>query len=1390
MKINKYIFITSLLLILSKNGFSNYKHYNIKNGLSNTHINCINQDKLGYLWIGTDDGLNQFDGYEFKIFFHSPVDSNSLSSSAVYTIHISNDSNIWIGTFKGLDLYKAKNQSFEHKIIPFPNLKNNNLPVKTIAESSSGILWIGTSGGGLIAVNKKTWKPVHIINSYLFPVIKSDFIYSLLIDKNGKIWFGTENGGAYTYDPVNKILLPLSQIIKNKTIALIYEHTDNNIWLGTIYDGLYVYNQKYDKLQRFENYYNLPFNISGETIYSILKDDDNTISIGTNGSGIFKINLENKTIINEKYNPNNTQGISGNKIRVIFRDKQKNKWYAIHQTGIDMIPGFVYPFTTYNTDPQNEIVLSHNSILSICSDAEGNIWIGTDGGGINVINRAKKTVKVYNSARNPQWGINDVVRSIYMDYSGKMWFGFYLGGLGCYDPIKNTYKSFLYDPSNNNSLSNNDVTAIIQDKTGNIWIATNGGGLNMFDPLNKHFTHFKNNPSDPDNSISSDWLVTLYLDKQGMIWIGSYWGLTCLNPSDYHIQNYSSNSPIRRPLSNNSVNCIFEDSKGQIWVGTWGGLNLLDRTTGNCKVFTVHDGLPNNFINGIVEDDEGNLWLSTNNGICRFNYEKMSFSNFFEYEGLQSNEFIHGAYYKSTSGEIFFGGIKGLTCFYPKKIKANYINFNTLITDFKINYKSIIFSEDKHYTKILSKSIYETNTIHLPYNYNNINISFVNIDYIFPERIKYSYILEGFENSWQFSDYKKREVTYTNIEPGVYYFKIKSTDANGNWPVYSKILKIVIHPPFWLTLFAKILYIITFIIIAFFTVKYYIKRIKIKNNLKLEKIKKEKEDELNLSKLKFFTNISHEFRTPLTLIMGPLEELLSDSKMPEQYIRLLEIMKRNVKRMMRLINELLDLRKQETGNMQLKASYGDIISFIKEACSAFQQIAKQKNIFFDFTSFADSYYIWFDADKVDKIIFNLLSNAFRFTPSSGYIEVSISITDNNDNHPSIKQFITISVSDSGKGIQPEKLNKIFTRFYQIEENGILGGTGLGLSLAKEFAEMHSGKITVISEIDKGSCFTLFLPIGDAHLSENNKIVSTHKSNTQIIEEIKYEYTENELNETETPTNKQNNLPSILIVEDNHDLCSYINGILNKEFKVYEAYNGKEGWDKIQELLPDLVVTDIMMPEIDGIELCKLIKTNFQTSHIPVIMLTARAAEEQQITGIETGADSYITKPFNTRYLVATIHNIIETRHKLKEKFSNDEAFDIKELAITSSDEKFLQKLMEIIDQKITDPELSVEKLSKEIGMSRSHLHRKLKSLTGQVPNEFIRIVRLKMAARLLKTTDINIAELTYKIGFNNPSYFSTCFSKYFGISPTQYKEKYYTPKNIKNSFNDQILDEQ
>jgi signal transduction histidine kinase/ligand-binding sensor domain-containing protein/DNA-binding response OmpR family regulator len=1366
--ISLYIFFP--ILINAQTGNIKFEHLSVEEGLSATTVLSILQDSRGFLWIGTYDGLNRYDGYSIKVYYHDPDDSTSLSSSNIRCLYEDNSDNLWVGTWSsGLNKYDREKDRFTHYLnIPGnPTSLSSNI-VLSICQDKNNDLWIGTADG----LNRYDAEEEQFIHYKNDPEdtksISNNVIYSVFEDNSDMLWIGTskglnkfnvQNGNFIRYDHNPDDPFSLS----NNAIFSICEDNRGELWMGVFGGGLYRFNKEKEQFIQYRNDPEDPFSLSEDGVFSVYEDNRGDLWIGTYGSGLHRFDRKNERFIHYIHNPDNLSSLSDNSVCTIYEDNSGILWIGTWSGGVNKYDRGKEKFAHYSYLVNNPNSLNNNRIRSICEDSSGIIWIGTDGGGLNRFDKEREKFTYYkNNLGDPtSLGANGIL-SVYVDNYGVLWIGTDRGGLNKFDSKKEQFVQYRHNPDDPTSLSDDAVSVVYEDKTGTLWVGTSTGGLNKFDRKKEQFVQFIHN-TDDSSYLSQGKIYSIYEDSHGLLWIGIYGGGLCrFDPEKEQCKHYTNSPDDLKSLSNNFVSSIYEDNSGVLWVGTEAGLNRFDRKNERFFCYRESDGLPNDMICGILEDDHGNLWVSTNNGISKFNPVDITFQNYNVNDGLQSNEFNQWAYYKTKNGEILFGGNNGFNIFHPDSLKDNPFIPPVVITEFQLLHKPVHVGFNRSINRsILKKSITETEEIELRYDDNVISFELSALDFHIPEKNQYAYIMEGFDNEWTYTDASRRFVNYTNLDPGKYIFKVKGSNNDGVWNEKGTSLRIIITPPWWLTWWAYLLYGVFVILIFSTSTRFYINRQRLRHQLELEHEHSEKLEEVDQIKSRFFANISHEFRTPLTLILGPSESIIAET-FEEKTKKKAGSIKRNANRLLNLINQLLDLSKLEAGRLTLETSYGNIVTFTKGVAMSFESLAERKDIVLKIKSASDEIELYFDKEKMEKVFINLLANAFKFTPGGSKITISVSETDNN--------FVEIKIKDTGIGIPEEELPKLFDRFYQVDSSHTRerGGTGLGLALAKELVELHLGSIKVESEEKKWTEVTVSLPLGKEHLLPEEILVAD-----EPLEEIKI-LVEEEGESTSLQVDKP--LPEdiikyktiILVVEDNADVREYIKDSLVNEYYIEEAANGEQGLRKAEKIIPDLIISDIMMPKMDGNELTRRLKNDERTSHIPIILLTAKSEQESKLEGLETGADAYLTKPFDIKELQIRIKNLINLRRKLQQKFSHGKIVTIKgkKKKLSSLDEKFMKKALEVIEKNISEETFSIEDFGKEVGMSRMQIHRKLKALTGKSASHYIRSVKLFKAKEIIVKHEATISEIAYSLGFSSPAYFTRCFKEEYGHPPS------------------------
>ncbi|QNA46480.1 hybrid sensor histidine kinase/response regulator transcription factor [Lacibacter sediminis] len=1347
----------------------NFTTLTTRDGLSSNNVNAILKDRYGFMWFATDDGLDRFDGANFKVYRKKTTDSTSLQANEILSLHEDKDGNLWVGTSGGsLSLYNRKKDAFiNFPAKPLKHAIRNNV-IMSLCSDFQGKLWIGHFDG-INIMDKKTQR----ITDFT-PGNKSRFTKTcnvLFEDSKHRIWIGTSDG-LFLYIKETNSLTPFlysandPASLSDNHVLSITEDKDGTIWVGTN-NGLNMLAGNGKEFTRFKHIEGNPQTLNSNFIYSIAVDDANKLWIGTS-KGLNIQDTKTKTITGYNFDPRNTNGLSSNNIRSVYLAKEGICWIGTFLGGISKYDKNLNLFNLVQSNPFDKQGLNAPIVTSFAEAKDGNVFVGTDGGGLSLFDPKTKLFQQINiQSRRPDSKRLSII-TLTMSGNNQLLIGTFGDGYFMYDQSSGKYAQLLRG-TKNTDINSNHIYCVKEDKKGNKWVGTNGNGIFVLGNDNKVLFKMTPRPtlSNDINLPINGYIRDIVEAKNGDMWIATHGGgIAVYNPSSQKFKIFTTENS---KLPNDKVLTLLEDRQGNIWAGTFGGgLGLFNRKTNEFISYSEKDGLNNNNIYKIIEDSNGLLWISTNKGLSSFDTDSKKINNYSYHNGIQHNIFILGSGLRLRNGDLFFGGHEGFNYFNPSNLKKNNAVPPVIFTDLKISNRSVVPSEDGP----VKENIITANEINLDYK-QNFALSFVGLNYTAPEQNQYEYKLEGFDKEW-INIGNASTVSFTNIDPGKYVFRVRASNNNGVWNTKGTSIKIYVHPPFWRTIYAYILY--TLIIVG--TLIYFrhrgIEKIRRKYILEQERFHAEQErketeriHELDQLKLKFLTNLSHEFRTPISLILGPVDNLIAQEKNNAFKVQL-NMIKRNGKRLLNLVNQLLDFRKMEEQELKLQPKDGELIFFVRDVFDSFQDLSERKKIDFSFTSTIEHFHTQFDHDKIERILFNLLSNAFKFTLEGGSIHFEVEKKESDADNAS--SWISMIVRDSGIGIPQDKMGVIFERFFQnTTEATILNqGSGIGLSITKEFVKMHGGTIEVMSEVEKGATFIVQLPFVESTASKRMGEILTI---SPINENEAIEQAENKEDLLEEGTTHSSIIPSILLVEDNDDFRFYLKENLRLQYKVFEATNGIEGWQKALSLHPTLIVSDISMPQMDGIQLCKKIKADKRTSHIPVILLTALADEENQIKGLKTGASDYITKPFNFEVLNAKVKNLLLLNDTLKNTYTKRVEVLTPKIKTESSNDKLIQKIVLYIEDNLTDTQLSVETLSRHVGMSRGTLYSKLLELTGQTPVEFIRSVKLDKAAQMLEKSELTIAEVAYSVGFSTPNYFAKSFKAKFNMLPSEYIAK-------------------
>ncbi|WP_158995681.1 hybrid sensor histidine kinase/response regulator transcription factor [Mucilaginibacter sp. L196] len=1390
-----------------------FEQISIDDGLSQSTVRCIFQDRKGFMWFGTKDGLNRYDGYKFTIYRKNPLNENSLAS---------ND-------------------------------------IKSIVDDKEGNLWIATWDGGLNCYDPKADKFTRYLKKNGTNSIASNFLESLCRDDNDNIWIGTADNGLDYFNTKTKQFTNYNfgksdfGSISSNSISAIFEDSKKTIWVGTT-DGLNMYDKKTNTFKRFVNNPKDPRSISDNHIKFIYEDKNHHLWVGTYGGGLNELDLSTGDFRN--YKKANSK-LSSDALIGIAADYQGNLWIGTENGGLNIFDPIKRSFTVFNNIYNDATSISSNTINAIVKDTKGNMWLGTLNGGINLLQRDNENFAHYKHEQGTNSLVNNIVNCIYEDSKLNLWIGTDGGGVDLFDRKTKHFQNLRHEKGNTNSLSGDYILSVCEDKDGNIWIGSWGEGISVYNPISKTLRFFKNDIANP-GSLNSNYAFYIFKDSQSRMWVGTYGGGVDLydaatNKFIHHIHNdkiaesISSNNILtineddnhniligtdgaglsvlnpntgkctfykdlesKNGLSNNSISSIYQDKKNNIWLSTNDGLDEVDEITGKVTCYFMENGLPSNLVASVLGDNKNNIWVATDNGLSKFNLNNKSIKNYNRSDGLQANEFKYSRCLSKT-GQMYFGGINGFNEFRPDSIADLSFDPPIIFTDFEIFNKHVDISQDTKKGYPLNVSLPYNPEIELSYKQSVITFEFASLNYVNKEKKQYAYILQGFDNQWHYLG-TKNNVTYTNLDPGSYTLKVKGLNNTGTFSTKVSQIQITVNPPFWKTWWFEGLMIILIVAIVIGIFYIRVRSIKIQNkileakvtrrtqelkeanliltennnqiriqNEKLEIYNKEIVDKSNKildqqehiiiqntklehtvseleksnqTKNRFLSILAHDLRNPITAIAGIAKNLkMQMPQVTKQEIgKYISIISDSSKSVLDLLLNLLEWAKTQNETLTSNPESVNLHELVISNQVLMEQLLRNKNIYL--TINVPQYHILFaDKKMIDTVLRNLLSNSIKFTPPFGQISIESKEINNK---------IIITFYDTGLGMTDEQVSNLFNIETAASSPGSNGepGSGLGMVIIKEFVEANHGSVTVASKVNEGSIFTIQLPKGDSPSSLGEF------DNTGVANTIAYE------DSTGEKVNDQKRLKlqgkRLLFIDDNADIRAYLKLILSSTFEIMEAENGREGIKAAIDFQPDIIITDMLMPVMNGLEFCKTIKLNPLTSHIPVILLTSQTDSDSQLQGYEAGVDAYLVKPLNQQILHQVIYNLIISTINSRSKFISSEHIYPDNLTYNARDKDFLDKIIAYIEQNIAQPNLDHKKISEVAAMSRTILYAKIKSLTGQGVHEFIQSIRVKKGLQLLMEGRLNINQVSYEIGFNTPSYFSKCFLKQFGASPKDY----------------------
>lgn len=1340
---NKNFIITvlvCLLPVLCKAQFC--KLYTTYGDISSSMINDIYQDGKGYIWIATDDGLNKFDGAKFTSYKNHRNDSTSLLGNQVYKVFQDSKGHLYILSIKGLQIYDYRSDTFKTIRESIPSYNN-----KSITELRNGSILIATSGYGIKTLSDdgegncqvEDWSPPlngHIINE-------------IMEDKDGNIWICTEYHGVIRIDKNGKRHdYSLGTPNGDQFINCCTEDSYGNVYVGTTGRGVFVYREADDTFRQI---------FHSEFPIKVLTQKEHSMLIGIDGQGIVSYNIPEKRISDTDFYMDNVN-IKKSKVHSLLIDNNANLWAGIYQKGVAFIPSQTNMFGYIGSLSSIRNCIGSNCITALCDYDDGKLIVGTDNDGIYQLNDQYGFIRHLTPESNPD--IPPTVTCLFKDSYKKIWIGSHLGGLSVMDPEGDKFTKVSLTDKDGNEIKR--VYSLAEDEQKRLWIATMGMGLHLMDlqaPIQKNTNVY----SDEELQDVNPWIDALYHDRNGRLYIGTYDGIKCIDTRNLKAAGKG------KALLGLIVYSIAEDRDHRIWVGTSDGISVMDKDLNFIEQFTTRDGLPNNTILSIVTDKNNDIWVSTNQGIAKYDPQKKSFISFYTSDGLYNNEFSRNTFCQYPDGRILFGGTNGIIFFNPDDITVREQS-KIRLTGVYLHDKAVNELTKSGMYHVIDSDIFNTKEINLAHHDNSFYIEFATDNFIHPQ----GYVYSMNNQTWNSLPKGTSRVSFSNLPVGKYEFNIKAIDGSAEPEI--KTIIIQIHPAWYNSTIAWITYLAVIGCIA----SVFIYQTKEKYRARQEMLKHKHQEEINEAKLQFFINISHEIRTPMSLIISPLQKLMAtdgDAERQKSY----SLIERNAQRILNLINQLMDIRKIDKNRMKLRFTEVELISFVGDIKDTFAYQAASKGAQLNIITQLDRLEVWLDPNNFDKVLFNLLSNAFKHIRNDGKINIYInSVRDSKEKAP-LDNCAEIIVEDNGSGIKESEMEHIFERFYQVNDDRSRSkGTGIGLHLSISLVKMHHGTITVKNNENRPGCsFTIRIPLGCAHLSPEDiaptlpdtTIPSSSENHApRHITLLPPEENEGEENAKKTPRKRH----SVLIVEDEDDIRNYLLGELGKHFRVLSCTNGKEAMGTIMAHMPDLVLSDVMMPEINGTTLLRKLKQNINTNHIPVILLTAKSSEKDYIEGLSLGADAYISKPFNLDILITTIENLIRNREMLRNNFSGKQEQDgqVEVVPPQSADEKLMKKVMKAINKNLDNPDLNAEMIAAEVGLSRVHLYRKLKEITNQSTRDFIRNIRLRQAELLLKSEkNYSISEISQLVGFNNTTYFSNVFKELYGVSPSKYMER-------------------
>lgn len=1318
------LFVGTFILCSASASDFYFKNYKVEDGLSQNSVFCIHQDNAGFMWFGTNDGLNRFDGYNFRIYRKSK-ERHSIGNSKITCMVENGEQNLYVGTALGIYIYDPKTEMFSLFDKKTKSGTGISSRINSLLIDKQNKLWIATNEQGFFIYDIPKDILTHVKHdSKAENGLPSDQVDRIFVDSKMNVWVSCE--GLYRYQPASGLFKRLNAEKDgsgNIRVSKFYEDNNGDIWIGTEDSGVQKFNREQET---FTVYFNRSSSLFIPHIHDLIELSPGILAIGSN-SGLVQFNTVTGNYRSEQ-SSSEKGTLSDNSIYCFYKDKEGSFWVGTFFGGVNYMHSGTGKIELY-THNETKNSIGGTAISRFEEDRSGNIWIATEDAGINYFDIEKKYFTQY----LPEYNIQSILIE-----DNRLWLGAYGQGIILMDQKTKSYKKIpVNDVENTSGLL---IKSIYKDSSGTIWVGSSVG-LYIYDPETNAFLLIK--------GTEKVFVWDIIEDKNKDIWfVSSGNGAFKYNLRTKKMKNYLANAKKPNFLSDNFILTVCMDNNRQLWFGT--------EESGFCKYnyetddFTCFNNLPkfdNRLIYAIVADNFNNIWFSTSNGLYRYTPETGSIRVFTSDEGLQSNQFNFNSGFKASNGKLYFGGVNGFNSFFPEDLKENSFIPPIRLTNFQILNKDVIIGAKD---SPLKQALSYTNKIVLNHKQNVFNFEFVALSYVHPQKNQYAYKMEGFDKEWNNTD--EHKVTYTSLPPGKYTFRVKGANNDGVWNEEGVSVELEIKPPFWKSSIAFVIYLLLLVGFIYQLNRSYVNRERKKQKEALEKAKTDKELELYNSKMNFFTNIAHEIKTPLSLIKAPLEKIINTEQTPEDQKSDLKLIERNTEQLQELITQLLDFRKMESGTMKTRFVSTDISELVENVYLNFKSTAKQRAINIILRNTSKAFYADVDRDALNKILSNILSNALKFTKDS----IEINLFDHSDTG---ENRFCIEIKDNGIGIPDKEKENIFLPFRQIykkEDKNGTGGIGIGLSYSRSLAELHSGSLSVKDNPSGGTVFILCLP------KEQSDKLSEGREESGI-QEIS-------ITGQEIPDGKDKKKHSLLIVEDNDDMREFLSRSFKNEYIVFTAINGKNALEILESNTPDMIITDLMMPVMDGIEFSKIVKNDINKSHIPLIMLTAKTTVESKIEGYAIGADAYVDKPFSIDLLKTRVLNLFENRDKIRANYLRSPYTQSITIANNKMDEDFISRMKNIIVENIQNESFSVDELARCLYMSRSGLFAKIKGISGMSPLDYIRIERLKKAAELLTEGKYSMAEIALMVGYSTPSYFSKAFQKQFGVLPKDFKK--------------------